>query len=195
MSVTGTGSWTYSYDAGDRLTQVVNPNSETTSFSYDAAMCQYASMGGEHLPSILKSKRGHIMTYGIRQTTDHHFQIEMEGEAPNCHTLSMSPLYRELEINSGIWVAAAFALWSGPDCTCIPTILNVAREFVGSVEFGVRMFVDFNEFDLWCPELVDQASTPVWLFYREGMLVHQYGGLLNENSLQKKISEHLRIAQ
>ena len=25
MSVTGTGTWSYSFDAGDRLTQIVNP--------------------------------------------------------------------------------------------------------------------------------------------------------------------------
>src|SRR5207253_5783436 len=46
MSVTGTGTWTYSYDAGDRLTQVVNPNSETSSFSYDAANRQTGQTNG-----------------------------------------------------------------------------------------------------------------------------------------------------
>ena len=46
MTLTGTGSWTYSYDAGDRLTQVVNPSSETTTFSYDAANRQTGQTSG-----------------------------------------------------------------------------------------------------------------------------------------------------
>jgi YD repeat-containing protein len=46
MSVTGTGSWSYSYDPGDRLTQVVNPSSETSSFSYDAANRQTGQTNG-----------------------------------------------------------------------------------------------------------------------------------------------------
>src|SRR5438270_5542938 len=37
MSISGTGSWSYSLDAANRLTSTTNPNSETTSFTLDAA--------------------------------------------------------------------------------------------------------------------------------------------------------------
>ena len=37
MAISGTGTWSYSFDAGNRLTSTTNPNSETTSFTLDAA--------------------------------------------------------------------------------------------------------------------------------------------------------------
>ncbi len=43
MTLSGTGNWAYSYDAKDRLTQIVNPSSETKTFSYDDANCQHCA--------------------------------------------------------------------------------------------------------------------------------------------------------
>ncbi len=48
MSVTSTGSWSYSYDAGDRLPQVTNPSSENSYFSYDAANRQTGQTNGNN---------------------------------------------------------------------------------------------------------------------------------------------------
>ena len=37
MAISGTGTWSYAFDAGNRLTSTTNPNSETTSMTLDAA--------------------------------------------------------------------------------------------------------------------------------------------------------------
>jgi YD repeat-containing protein len=37
MTITGTGTWSYSFDAANRLTSTTNPASETTSFTLDNA--------------------------------------------------------------------------------------------------------------------------------------------------------------
>ena len=37
MAISGTGTWSYSFDAANRLTSTTNPASETTSFTLDNA--------------------------------------------------------------------------------------------------------------------------------------------------------------
>lgn len=131
------------------------------------------------------------MACTVRRAKDFLFQIELVGEAPNCHPLPMSPNHREPELATGSWVIVSVALWSGPDRACIQVALNAVRNLVGSIELGLRMFNDFSEFDTWYPELTNRTTSPVWVFIKEGILMGHHSGLLNETQLQAMIESHL----
>jgi hypothetical protein len=134
------------------------------------------------------------MTYVIQKTQESRFDIKLESEAPNCHALATAPDHREPELDSGVWVVASYALWSGPDLECLKVTLNVARHFIGFAEFGLRLFEDFSEFDTWCPELVHLPVCPVWLFFRDSTLMRQHRGLLSESQLYEMANEHIQLS-
>ena len=69
--------------------------------------------------------------------------------------------------------------------------MNATQEFVGRADFGVRLFIDYPEFETWCPECDGQSRSPVWLFLRDGVVIWQHGGLSNEAQFEEMVSDHL----
>lgn len=127
------------------------------------------------------------MTYKVIRDEHGSPIITLTDEQPYSYTLSAAPIAREPELNAGVWLVMAFAVWSIPDTLAIQTALDVAKRFNGKIHLGVRPFDQVEEFGTWCPELENSEHSPLWVLLRDGKVCMIRTGIFTIDELVEAI--------
>jgi hypothetical protein len=154
--------------------------------------------------------------YSIDVDDNHRFNVRFTGEPNYIRGLQMAPSHREFELESGVWLVVAFAVWSIHDRASIGDAVAVTKRYGGRFNLGVRPFDSRDEFEEWLPggaravpepELVEHRSgavlngieirgrkegTPLWFWFAEGRLVQQRYGTMAPAIISDFIENALR---
>lgn len=122
------------------------------------------------------------MTYRVTRNADQRPKVVLDGEPSYSTALEAAPPARETELNEGLWLVMAFAVWSVPDVVAIQTALDAAKHFEGKVKLGLRPFDSFEEFDTWSSETSD-GSSPVWIVLSNGEKCWEHRGYVTVDAL------------
>ena len=153
------------------------------------------------------------MPFKIESIEDAQFVVRLESEPEFIHGFWMAPSEPEQCLKEGDWIVLVFAIWNIHDRPAINTAIDVAKEFKGTVNFGIRPFESVEEFATWCfgctppnefVEIREQptnsgvqvsitpitGTTPIWIFLRNGFVVHTQNGLQNNGQLRSTIDQY-----
>jgi hypothetical protein len=127
------------------------------------------------------------MSYRI--TLDEHRRptIALLEEPPYCHALEAAPSAREPELETGVWLVMAFAVWSVPDNAAVQTALDAAKRFGGKVNLGVRPYDDWQELSALCSGVEEDGHSPLWLLLSNGEVRMKRKGVLTVDELVEMI--------
>lgn len=131
------------------------------------------------------------MSFEVRKTQD-LYELILENESPHAHSFGMHPSAMEPQIARGLWLFLAFAVWSGPDRMAILQALALAKEPGLDLHVGIRPFDLHDEFATWCPLLVKEAGSPIWLLMKDGVVLKKLIGMRATEDLHdwaKKVAD------
>jgi hypothetical protein len=154
------------------------------------------------------------MPFSIDSDESGRFVVQVVSEPEFIHGLWMSPAKREPFLNVGDWVVLAFAIWNSHDRPAIASAIDAVKEMDGRVRLGIRPFEVAEEFSTWSNAAPDDAdfvnvrqndngtnlsisitpvagSTPLWLVFRNGGIVHSHSGLLSVPEIRAMIARYL----
>jgi hypothetical protein len=123
------------------------------------------------------------MSYRVTRSAEGRPSITLNGEPPYCRGLAAAPLAREPELGSGLWLVMAFAAWSVSEIGAIQSALDAVKRFGGKVNLGLRPFDNLEEQGTWCPELMKDGNSPLWVLLRDGDVCMKRQGLLRADAL------------
>lgn len=127
------------------------------------------------------------MSYNVTRNENGRPKIVLTDEPPYCHALDAAPPAREPDLNMGVWLVMAFAVWSVPDNVAIQTALDAAKRFGGKLNLGIRPFDDWEELVALCPGLEEDGRSPLWVLLRNGKVCTKRNGILTIDELVEMI--------
>lgn len=148
------------------------------------------------------------MSFTIESDEQERFLVRLVNEPGFVHALEMAPARRESILDRGNWIVLAFAVWSKSDLQSIARAIEFAKSLNGRLNLGLRPFEFAEEFVPWCELDVDNSSfrqisseernsqivinivvatgkTPIWLCLRNGVILGEHRGLLDDDGLQR----------
>lgn len=149
------------------------------------------------------------MIFNIRATEDTGWELILTDEPPYIQALKAMPGERESELNVGMWLVVAFAVWSGPDFESVRAAIACAKNAGGQFQLGIRPFDDYDEFSTWWPPSqaaplatksiaspqrasqrrlrisTDPHATPRWLVLRNGQVIAEEVGTRTVEELRE----------
>jgi hypothetical protein len=128
------------------------------------------------------------MSFQVTHGPDRRPILVLEDEAPYSQALAAAPPAREPELDQGVWLIMAFAVWSAPDIAAIQTALDAAKHFDGRMKLGVRPFDGFEEFETWVSGTAPTNST-YWVLSRDGQKCWEHQGLHTVEELIEEIEK------
>jgi hypothetical protein len=125
------------------------------------------------------------MRGSFRIRPDGKYEVVLTDQPDNFHALKMAPSEMEPELSQGLWLVLHVAVWSGTDQAAIEVALELAEEFKGQLEVGVRPFDSHEEIRCWLPDVSEQYRSPIWLILREGKKLCEKVGLSNKDAVKR----------
>ena len=115
------------------------------------------------------------------------YEVVLEDHPPNAHALPMAPLQAEPELRSGLWLLLLVAVWSAPDRNMIRIALELAKDFEGRIQVGIRPFDDHRETSVWCDAVEERYRSPIWVLLRDGVKLDEKVGIHRQPDLKEWI--------
>lgn len=117
------------------------------------------------------------------------YKLSLAGERQRVAVLEMKPQSLETRLRKGVWLVLVVAVWSVPDRESLREFLRSEGQWPSGLRLAVRLFDDYSEAETWCPSIVGELGTPIWVAMKDGRPLGRLVGLQTREQVIRWLSE------